>query len=223
MSAHRDPGTDAPMAAASLLDSLLEDESGAHETREAVLVRDRRGRLIFEYDPSSDRAVLHVPSGDLDLRVPNGALRMSAKSGVHVESEAELSLRGARRVEIASGRENGKSARIAMDPGELSIVASVVSAAAERAEVFASKMGVRAQSLESHVDRVRHVVRVLDVSAVRIVERAKDVYRETEGLAQTRAGRLRLVAQKAVQIVGENALVKARDVVKVRGERIHLA
>ena len=67
------------------------------------------------------------------------------------------------------------------------------------------------------------MARVVDVSARRIVERARDAYREIEGLAQTRAKKVRLVAEKSAQMVGDNTLLKARDRMKIKGERIHLA
>lgn len=216
----------------SLLEEALEPPAPVH-------VRDRRGRLLFEYDPGEDRAVLHVPSGDLEVSVPEGALRMRARDGVAVASEgvvrlegrdaielvseADVRVRGGRRVELEAARGEGPSARVALEPGELSLVGSVLTAAADRAELLASRVGVKAHQVESHVDRVRTVAKVLDVRAGRILERAKDVYREVSGLSQTRAGRLRLVAEKAAQLVGENTLLKARDRMKVKGEQIHLA
>lgn len=200
---------------ASLIEQVLEEAAPSR-------VHDKRGRLIFEYDPASERAVLHVAEGDLELDVPRGALRMKARDGVSLESAGEVALRGGR-IELEASRGEGPSARVAMQPGELSVVGAVLTAAADRAELLAGKVGVKARELESHVDRARSVVQVLDVRAGRIVERAKDVYREVSGLSQTRAGRLRLVAQKAASLVGENTLVKARDRVKVKGERIHLA
>lgn len=200
----------------SLIDEALSEPS-------PVLVHDRRGRLLFEYDPEAERAVLHVPEGDLELSVPEGALRMRARDGIAMETSGDLSLRGGRRVELEASRDTGPASRIAMQPGELTLVGSVITAAADRAELLASRIGVKAHQLESHVDRLRSVAKVIDVRAGRIVERAKDTYREVSGLSQTRAGRLKLVAQKAAQLVGENTLLKARDRMKVKGERIHLA
>src|SRR5690606_36506007 len=206
----------------SLLEQALEQAS-------PVEVRDRRGKLLFEYDPETERAVLHVPEGDLELSVDQGALRMRARDGVSVETAGELAMQAAgvavrgQRVELEASRGEASSARVALQPGELTLVGAVLTAAADRAELLASKVGVKAHQLESHVDRVRSVAKVLDVRAGRIVGRARDVYREVSGLSQTGAGRLRLVAEKAAQLVGENTLLKARDRMKVKGERIHLA
>jgi hypothetical protein len=203
--------------------SLLEEALEAPETEDTVRVHDRTGRLLFEYDPESERAILHVPSGDLELSVPDGALSLKARDGVHVDTDGDVKVRGGRSVRLEAARGEGPAARLTMQPGELSLVASAITAAADRAELLAAKLGVRAQRVESHVDRVRTVVKVLDLRAGRIVERARDVYREAEGLSQTRAGTLRMVAKKAASLVGENTLLKARDRMKIKGERIHLA
>ncbi|MGE3634073.1 MAG: DUF3540 domain-containing protein, partial [Sandaracinaceae bacterium] len=186
-------------------------------------VHDRRGHLLFEYDPVRDRATLHAAGGDLEIAVPAGALRVNARDGVAIESDADVHLRGGRSVTLESSKAAGPASRVVMQPGELSLVGSVITAAADRAELLASRVGVKAHQLESHVDRVRTVAKVLDVRAGRIVERAKDVYRDVERLSQTRAGRLRLIAKTTAQLVAENALLKARDRMKVKGEQIHLA
>ncbi len=185
-------------------------------------VRDREGRLLFEYDPATHRAVLHVPEGDLELVVPAGALRVQARDGVAIESPEEVALRG-RSVRATAAPGTPAEASLRLEPGEVSLVGSVLTAAADRAELLAKRAGLHAHQVETHAKRARHAVDVLEVRAGRIVERAKDVYREVERLSQTRAGRLKLVARTAAQLVGENTLLKARDRMKVKGERIHLA
>lgn len=206
----------------SLLEETLE-ASAAEASASPVAVRDRRGRLLFEYDPERERAVLHVAAGDLELVVPEGALRMRARDGVAIDTDADLTMRAGRSAVMEASRGEGPAARIALQPGEVTLVGSVLTAAADRAELLASKVGMKAHQLESHVDHVRTVAKILDVRAGRIVERAKDVYREVERLSQTRAGRLKMVAKATLHLVGENTLVKARDRMKVKGERIHLA
>lgn len=206
------------MSASPLLDEALQQAEAA-----PARVVDRRGQLLFEYDPATDRATLHAAAGDLELCVPAGALRMSARDGVHLESDASVQLRAGRELELVAQRDAGEASRVRLQPGELSLAGSIVTLAAGRAELLAERVGLRAQQLESHVERARHVAKVVDVRAGRIVERAVDVYREVERVSQTRAGRLKLIAKKAAQIVGETTLIKARDRVKIKGERIHLA
>lgn len=188
----------------------------------ATQVHDRRGRLVFEYDAATDRAVLHVGEGDLDIEVAGGALSLSARDGVRIASGAEARLTARTGIELEVEAEGGTS-RVAMKRGELRFVATALAAAAERAELVADRLGVTARLGEGRFDKIKQVARVIDTRAGRIVERAKDAYREVERLSQHRAGRLRWVAKKTASIVGEDTVIKARRTAKVKGERIHLA
>ena len=40
---------------------------------------------------------------------------------------------------------------------------------------------------------------------------------------RTRAGRLRLVAEKTVSLLGQRAVMKAREDVKIKGDKVYLA
>ena len=211
-----------------MLDAAVSEPRGAEAltaplTSGSARVHDKRGRLLFEYDPGRDVAVLHAAAGDLEIVVPEGALRIQARDGVDVQTAGTLSLQASRELSLEASRGEGPAARLRMQPGEMALTSAVLSVAADRAEVLASRLQVHAHRLESQVERAKHVVKVVEVRAGRIVERARDVYREVEGLSQTRAGRLKLVAKKTAQFVGENTLIKARDRMKVKGERIHLA
>jgi hypothetical protein len=62
----------------------------------------------------------------------------------------------------------------------------------------------------------------LETSVGRLIERAAEAYRACEGLAETRAGRLRLVAEKTLHALAERALVKGREEVKLKAEKIYL-
>ena len=201
----------------SALDEALDDAPARRN-----VVHDRRGRILFEYEPEHDRAVLHIPTGDLEILAPDGMIRMRSGVGISLETAGDLSLRSDRRVDVVAAPERS-SARLSMHAGQVTIAGAVVAALADRAELLASEVGLEARHVETRVERLRTVAKVIDVRAGRVVERARDVYREVSGLSQTRAGRVRLVAKKTAQLVAENTLLKARDRMKVKGERIHLA
>jgi hypothetical protein len=82
---------------------------------------------------------------------------------------------------------------------------------------------IEGRSLSTTFVRVRAVVGVIETRAERVLERAKNVYREVEELSQTRAGRLRLVAEKTLHILGQRTLIKAKEDVKVKGDKVYLA
>ncbi len=82
---------------------------------------------------------------------------------------------------------------------------------------------VDGRTLHATFDRLKTAAGVVETTAGRILERARNVYREVEELSQTRAGRLRLVAEKTVSLLGQRAVVKAREDVKIKGDKVYLA
>ncbi|MCB9596903.1 MAG: DUF3540 domain-containing protein [Sandaracinaceae bacterium] len=207
---------DTPVGDTPLLDAALEPRADPRR------VHDRSGRLLFEYDPVEHRAVLHVPDGDLVLRVPEGQLELEARDGVSIRSPEEVRVESGRGVRVEASHPAG-AAHVEVTPGEVSVFGSLIRAAGRRAELAVTEAVLRAEELESRTRRSRIVAEVIDTRAGRIVERARDSYREVERLAQVRAGRLRFAAEKAAQMVGDTLLLKARKTAKVKGERIHLA
>ena len=76
--------------------------------------------------------------------------------------------------------------------------------------------------VESVVDRARHAVEAVEITAGRIVERTKDVFREVEGVSQTRAGRLRLVTEGVFSVLSGRTSIEAEDDLSLVAERIEL-
>jgi hypothetical protein len=83
--------------------------------------------------------------------------------------------------------------------------------------VFAS------ERLETAVTKARHLVGVVEVRAERILEQAKNVYREVEELSQLRAARVRTVATGTFSVLSKRATVKAEADLALMGDKIHLA
>lgn len=127
------------------------------------------------------------------------ALQLHAEN-VELVAEQALKLR-ARRVEVDGEHLRTRAARAEVELGDGKLVAKTLSTTAER---------------------VRQLAGVLDVRVTRLIERAHDVYREAEGLSQTRAGRLKLFARGTLHAFGKRALLKAEQDLKLDGDKIHL-
>lgn len=97
-----------------------------------------------------------------------------------------------------------------------------IEAAARDAEVTLDRGTLRARRWETVAALAVQTVDVLETRASRVVTRAKNLYQQVEELAQTQAGRVRVVADGALHLHARRALVKAEEDVKVRGEKIHL-
>ncbi|MEO5727832.1 MAG: DUF3540 domain-containing protein [Byssovorax sp.] len=128
------------------------------------------------------------------VHVPEGDLDLVVPGSVRISAGAEIALTGAR-----------------------------ITMKADHADVRVDEARFAARALSSTVDHVLQVVETLEVRAGRVIERAKETYREVEGLAQTRAGRLRLVAEETLHLLGRRAQMKAHEDLKLKGEKIYLA
>lgn len=142
----------------------------------------------------SEERVLRAAEGDLTLEAPAGRVTIVARDGVVLRS--------------------GESAVTVADAG--------IDARAARAELGAGEARLVARSLTTVAESARHVAGVVEVEATRVVERVKNAYREVEELAQTRAGRVRVVARAAMHLMSGRAVIRAEQDVKVKGEKIHL-
>lgn len=145
----------------------------------------------------------------LELRTPTGLA--AAMNGDRI---AILDREGRLLVEV---REDG-SVALSVQEGDLHL-----SAARGRVCIDAAA-GVRigAPQIVLETAHLRHVVGVLETHARRIVEKARDAYRDVEGTSQLRAGQLRLVASKTLRAIAERVRMRASEDAKVQAEKIYL-
>jgi hypothetical protein len=104
----------------------------------------------------------------------------------------------------------------------LELTAPDLSATAARARLVVDEGSVLAKTLATTAERLVVAVSSLETRAVQIVEKARDAFREVEGLSQTTAGRMRLLTRGTFHLLGKRTLLKAEDDLKIDGERIHL-
>jgi hypothetical protein len=191
----------------------LEEEGG----RELLRVRDARGEVVFEHRPEEARTVLRVPAGALEIIADAGDLALRASGKVTISGDEGVIHESAGPVVM---RTDGSE--LALEGDRARLTTKLLAAAIERADARLAELNIVAGTLRSVAHRVKQKAGEIETDAGRIVERAKDVYREVEGLSQTRAGRVRLLAEHALTLFGESAELAADEDVKIKGEKIYL-
>lgn len=206
---------------------MLQDGTSASVAQgpegEVLSVRDSAGRLVFEHHTAAHRSVVHA-QGNLELRADEGGILLSARDAVRVHSEREVRLESNHSVKLGTTPVGERPAStLSMDARGTRLDTSHLEthASTARAEVDEASLSARALSTTCHT--VRHAVDVLEVKAGRILESAENVYREVKDLAQTRAGRMRLVAEASFHLFGRRTLFKAKEDLKLKADKIHLA
>lgn len=160
--------------------------------REALQIVDGQGQLLIEHRPDDQTTVVTSSSQHLEIAAP-GRLRLAAGQGI----------------ELAC-------------PERLDVQVGAVDVTARRAAVDANHVDLAAKTLSTTAERVQLAAQALELRAHRIVERAHEVFRDVEGLSQTRAGRLKLLASHALDLVGRHTQLRAEQDVKVKGDRVYL-
>jgi hypothetical protein len=131
-------------------------------------------------------------------------------------------------VKDAAGRlvfEHGRDRSVVHVPeGDLDVVAGGALRFEAKGEVVLSGDAVKLEGrrLESAFERIVTTAETMESRVGRLVERARESYREVEELAQTRADKLRFVAKSTLHALGQRALLKADGDMKIKGEKIYL-
>lgn len=86
----------------------------------------------------------------------------------------------------------------------------------------AGEVRIEAKALRTVVELLQQTAGVVEQRAERWIERLGSVFREIEGLSQTRARRVRTIARETMQLLGKRTVLKAEGDMKINGERIHL-
>lgn len=189
------------------------------EAGEILSVESADGTLLFEYRPGEGRSRIYAPSGTLELRAESGDLQLSAAKRVCLQGDegVELSSKRAIRFDV------GDDSHFSLTRRGAQLLVEELRARLSRTDTEVEKDArVKADTVEVHADVVRTVARLVDLEADRAIERLRESYRDVKELAQTRAGRVRMVAEETFRILGERTLFKARRDMKLKGETIYL-
>lgn len=215
-------GLDAAPRALRASDGASASLESGPDGEEVLALRDADGRLLVRHDPQRGVTEVCAP-GNLQLRAA-GDLDLDAEGAVRVRAGTDLDLSGAGTVSLsATDLDGAAQSHLTLREGLAQLIAERLGGKVDRADLSVKELNLVARTVRTVASRVKREVETLETQAERIVERTRESYRETEGLAQTRAGRLRMVAETSFSALAKKTLLKAREDVKIKGERIYLA
>jgi len=131
--------------------------------------------------------------GDLELASTDGKVRVAAPEGIDLVSKKRIG-----------------------------VISAEVKVNAVETMVATQKATVVGRFLQTEFDRIKTFATAIDGVFGRFSQRAKSSIRRVEGLEQLKAEHIDHSAQKTMNLHGENAVVTARQLVKVDGEQIHV-
>lgn len=160
---------------------------------EALTIRDRAGRLLFEYDAATGRGSLTMPEGDLRLCTPRGSIELVAAQGIRADAGGEVSI---------------SSQKLAVET--------------EASKLRLGETEAWARSLASVVERAELRFGEVTKSAVRVIDQAENLYQRVGQLCEIKAGRLRALVSESLWMKGDDVTLLAKKDVRIDGDRINL-
>jgi hypothetical protein len=208
------PVADAPQERIALPDG------GSAELRgEALEVRDREGRLVVRYVDGA--AEISAPAGDLRLSAPMGRVVIQSALDVEVEAGRDVVHRAGRRVDVAAATSDD-APQLRVEPRRVEVHTGEIDVQAQSSRAVIGKVAVIAHAIATTADRVAVTAADYEVAAERIVERARDSYREILGLAEERVGRVRALVRDVYALTSRRTVMTSSEETSIDGSRILL-
>jgi hypothetical protein len=146
----------------------------------AVLEREEKGAAL-------------ACDGDLEIKLPDGRLRVASKEGIDLVSA-----------------------------GEVAIAAEGVRVHASTGSVVLDRLSYIGSLMRAEIGKLRVEGGIFERVATRVSERVKRSFRTVEEIDQVKAERIDYAAKQVMTLRAENAIVNAEQLVKMDGEQIHL-
>ena len=187
---------------------------------EVLAVKNAKGHLLFEYDSQKDQTKVFTPTGDLSFLAPNGDIKFVTGESVICESNRSFEVHTAGFADVQAGLDN--PTRLSM--GQEGLIANTrkLKIGAEQAQLNLHDLNYHGERFSGVLANGKLVVGKMETLAKRIVEKAKNVYRQVEELSQLKAKRTRTLVEKQHLVQSGSTQILAKDNVRIDGEGIHL-
>jgi len=206
-----------------LLDSGAKAAVGGPPGDQRLQVFSAGGEIIFEHDPATGRSRVGVPAGDLEIVTPEGNIDFIAARGVRFFSREPIQMRSLEGIEMAvadAGSEELSS--LDLRPGRVALRGTELGVSARKGEVRIDEADVAGRRLSGAIANVKLAMGRCETVVETVVEKARNAYRTVAELTQLKTGRMRTLVDETYQLRSKTALLKAREDVKIDGEKIHL-
>lgn len=179
---------------------VLSDGATVHiQGGSAAEIRDRDGHLLVRYENGS--AEIAAPTGDLRLAAPRGRVVLEAGTDIELAAPRDIGLSA------------GETARV--EAAQAHIQAADTRVTGSDVTITAERFFTKVRALVHHAER-------MEVSAGRILEKAREAYRDVEELLQTRAGRARTVVEDAFHLQARRTSITSKDETSIDGKKVLL-
>jgi Protein of unknown function (DUF3540) len=172
-----------------------------------------RGDTV-EIADAEGRVVVRWAGGSAEIVAPAGNLTLAAPAG-------KVVLRAGTEVEIAVGPE-GAAPQLRVGAIETRLEALRLEVKAAHSRVVTEQASVVAQRIATTASMLVQNVERFELTATRIVEKTRDVFRDATDLAQTRVGRARTIVKDAYSLYSRRTSMASTEDTSIDGSKILL-
>ncbi len=173
----------------------------------------------------ADSCLIEPDCGDMVLVCDGGAqasyiLAVLARA---TPDQATLKLPGAVELHTAQGRLRVQARQLDLSASQAVVLqAPRVELAGIEGKIQFHNLTASAQQANARFGTVSTLAQSMTTTVGRLVQKARDSFRWTENLEETRAGRLRLLVRDRFHLKAKHATMLAEGQVKIDGEKIDL-
>ena len=195
------------------------DGSAARLENDSVILQTPDGAVVARFKAGCLELV--APDGDLKLSAPHGHVVLSSSMDVKISAARDVLHQSGRRVDLASGEE-GASPQVRIEPARVQIESRRIEFRSAATEFVSQEVRMAAQRIHTSAEELLQTVGLYELKAVRIVEKARDAFRDITDLAQDRVGRLRSLVKDVYSMSSRRTLMKSKDDTSIDGKKILL-
>ena len=190
---------------------------------ETLQIRSQHGEVLFEYDATTGKSRILVPTGDLEIAASDGNIDLlsSKKIRLVATESVEVSTQGRIHLESASPAST-QDASVELQLGEVKIAGERTSLAARYGKFAIEQTQYKGSRFEGEIGFTSLASHHVEMTIGRIVSWAKSAYRTVTGLSQLRTGRMRTLVDTSCHIKAEKTYLKAEKDFKIDGESIYM-
>jgi hypothetical protein len=175
----------------------LPDGSHAERAADGIDLKAPDGSLLLRFE--AGKITIAPPRGDLELAAPAGRVVVRAALDVSVEAGRDVTQKAGR--------------RMALEARELEASARTARLGAADATVVGRRIAATAETLTIRCARY-------ELEATRIVEKAKEMFRDVEDLAQDRLGRARTIVRDVYSLATRRSVMTSEEDTAIDGSKI---
>lgn len=196
--------------------ALVDGESSAFK------LFSKRNELLIEFDPESETARINIESGDLEFTTGKGDIVLNSANNIQLKGQ-NIELAGQSGIQLGVLDSIGQKAasfslaacQASLNSAKLRVTAQLGEFQLKEARVLSTRFRGKIEDAQLVADRVSTVANT-------VTEKAQNVYRTVEQLAQLKAGRMRTLVASTFHLKAKKTTMKSQEDFKVNAEKIHL-